>query len=135
MFAWHYKCSCKWHSKFTSFILSLHKSLTKELFVIYSSRYSVCQSVCLQLLKILNNFTSSASYKSNSVCPRSIDQFYSVTYYIKWVKTLWTYSMKNIDYIQVLAFTIVYSKNKFFYAYFFIKHIFLKNKTIMLVKD
>ena len=26
------------------------------------------------------------------MCPRSADQFYVVTYYIKWVTTSWTYS-------------------------------------------
>ena len=26
-----------------------------------------------------------------NVCPKSLDPFYIVTYYIKWVKTSWTY--------------------------------------------
>ena len=27
-----------------------------------------------------------------NVCPRTLDSFYTVTYYIKWIKTYWTYS-------------------------------------------
>ena len=30
----------------------------------------------------------------STVCPRSSDPIYVVTYYIKWVTTSWTYSMK-----------------------------------------
>ena len=29
----------------------------------------------------------------STVCPRSSDPFYIVTYYIKWVTTSWTYSI------------------------------------------
>ena len=29
----------------------------------------------------------------NTVCPRSSDPFYIVSYYIKWVTTSWTYSI------------------------------------------
>ena len=28
-----------------------------------------------------------------TVCPRILDPFYIVTYFIKWTKTFWTYSM------------------------------------------
>ena len=31
---------------------------------------------------------------SSTVCPRSLNPFYNVHYYIKWVKTSWTYSTK-----------------------------------------
>ena len=30
-----------------------------------------------------------------TVCPRSSDPFYIVTYHIKWVTSLWTYSSKR----------------------------------------
>ena len=30
-----------------------------------------------------------------TVCPRSSDPIYIVTYYISWVTTSWTYSMRN----------------------------------------
>ena len=41
-------------------------------------------------------------YKSNAVvlitvCPRSIDPFYIVNYYIKWSKTSWTDSTTNME--------------------------------------
>ena len=39
-------------------------------------------------------FTCSAN-TLNTVCPRSSDPFYKVSYYIKWVNTSWTYSMFN----------------------------------------
>ena len=32
----------------------------------------------------------------DTVCSGSSDQFYIVTYYIKWVTTSWTYSMRAI---------------------------------------
>ena len=31
-----------------------------------------------------------------TVCPRSSDQFYVVTYYIKWVTTSWTHSIIRV---------------------------------------
>ena len=31
-----------------------------------------------------------------TVCPRSLDPFYEVTYYIKWFETAWTYGVKHI---------------------------------------
>ena len=34
-----------------------------------------------------------------TVCPRSLDPLYIVTYYIKWVKTSWTYR-NNSKYFQ-----------------------------------
>ena len=30
-----------------------------------------------------------------TICPRSSDPFYIVSYYIKWVTTSWTYSMSH----------------------------------------
>ena len=33
----------------------------------------------------------------DTVCPRSSDSFYVVTYYIKWVTTSWTYSIYHDD--------------------------------------
>ena len=30
---------------------------------------------------------------AHTVCPRSSDPFYVVTYYLKWTTTAWTYSM------------------------------------------
>ena len=32
--------------------------------------------------------------RHHTVCPRSSDQVYKVTYYIKWDTTFWTYSIK-----------------------------------------
>ena len=34
--------------------------------------------------------------KQGPIYPRSLDQFYIVTYYIKWVKTSGTYSRKEL---------------------------------------
>ena len=31
----------------------------------------------------------------HTVCPRSLDQFYLVSHYLKWGKTSWTYSTKK----------------------------------------
>ena len=36
----------------------------------------------------------------SAVCPRSLYQFYMVTFYIKWVKTFWTYN-KNLKEIHI----------------------------------
>ena len=33
-----------------------------------------------------------------TVCPRSLEPFYIVTYYMNWVKTSWTYSMSNTSF-------------------------------------
>ena len=43
----------------------------------------------------LRTCTSLREYKAKiyTVCSKSLDPFYIVTYYIKWVKTSWTYSM------------------------------------------
>ena len=41
---------------------------------------------------LLNNFR--LHELDCTVCPRSSDPFYVVTYYIKWVTTSWTYSIK-----------------------------------------
>ena len=35
---------------------------------------------------------SSINKSNHTVCPRSFDPFYKVSYYIKWVQTSWTYS-------------------------------------------
>ena len=43
---------------------------------------------------ILNNWTQKViNKKKYTICPRSSDPFYKVTYYIKWVTTSWTYSI------------------------------------------
>ena len=34
-----------------------------------------------------------------TVCPRSLDPFYIVTYYVKWDETSWTYSMWIVGYL------------------------------------
>ena len=34
----------------------------------------------------------------HTVCPRSSDPFYIVSYYIKWVTTSWTYSISLVDF-------------------------------------
>ena len=33
---------------------------------------------------------------NDTICPRNSDQFYVVTYYLKWVTTSWTYSMIDL---------------------------------------
>ena len=41
------------------------------------------------------SFTVFSRFTDNrTMCPRSSDQFYKVTYYIKWVNTSWTYSTR-----------------------------------------
>ena len=37
----------------------------------------------------------------NTVCPRSFDPFYKVSYCIRWVKTSWTYSSVSGEYYIV----------------------------------
>ena len=41
----------------------------------------------------------------HTVCPGSIDPFYIVTYYIKWVTTSWTYCKYDdvVYYVTVIA--------------------------------
>ena len=61
---------------------------------------------------------------SATVCPGSSDPFYVVIYYIKWVTTSWTYSIKdgNISYIlgrlKIVVFQndILDRQKYFFYA-------------------
>ena len=36
--------------------------------------------------------------RRTTVCPRSSDPFYIVSYYIKWVTTSWRYSMRSLNY-------------------------------------
>ena len=46
-------------------------------------------------------FTKSKNENTNinTVCPRSSDPFYLVSFYIKWVTTSWTYSIgSGLDY-------------------------------------
>ena len=46
---------------------------------------------------IVNNkrtFAAELLASDNTVCPRSSDTFYIVSYYIKWVTTSWTHSSK-----------------------------------------
>ena len=44
-----------------------------------------------EILSVINCFDKLEIVFFN-VCPRSFDQFYVVTHYMKWVKTSWTYS-------------------------------------------
>jgi len=41
--------------------------------------------------------TGRVIFFSHVVCLRSFDSIYMVTYYLKWVKTSWTYSIKPIS--------------------------------------
>ena len=53
----------------------------------------------------------------NTVCPRSGAPFYTVTYYIKWDKTLWTYCTVYILYkyqIFILYSLVLYKKKRGF---------------------
>ena len=43
-----------------------------------------------------------------TLCPRSLDPFYDATYYIKWVKTSWTYSIMNKFYVSKKSCPILY---------------------------
>ena len=38
----------------------------------------------------------------DTVCPRSVDPFYILTYYMKWVKTSCTFSIRNYIYSHLL---------------------------------
>ena len=38
---------------------------------------------------------------SYTICPRSSDPFYIVSYYIKWVTTFWTYSKSKCNLIRI----------------------------------
>ena len=38
---------------------------------------------------------------TTTVCPRSSDQFYIVTYYLKWVNTSWTHSMSKKYFLDI----------------------------------
>ena len=40
---------------------------------------------------------SPCSVKNDTVCPRSSDPFYIVTYYMKWVTISWTHSIFNYE--------------------------------------
>ena len=42
----------------------------------------------------------SKSQPTTTVCPRSSDPFYIVSYYKKWVTTSWTHSSQNIFKLQ-----------------------------------
>ena len=35
--------------------------------------------------------------RNHTVCPRSSDRFYMVTYYIKWVTTSWTHNISLVE--------------------------------------
>ena len=41
-------------------------------------------------------YSLTALYSLATVCPRSSDPFYSLSYYIKWVTSSWTYSKTNL---------------------------------------
>ena len=41
------------------------------------------------------NYIENIPNNEPSVCPRSSDPFYVVTYYLKWVTTSWTYSINK----------------------------------------
>ena len=41
--------------------------------------------------------------RQNTVCPRSSDPFYLVTYFIKWVTTSWTNSIMLSEFKACLA--------------------------------
>ena len=60
----------------------------------------------------------------NTVCPRSSDPFYIVSYYLKWVSTFWTYSMcllilyvQAVVTIQKKIFDIFASENEIYTIY------------------
>ena len=50
----------------------------------------------------MNVFNQINSNINDTVCPRSSDPFYVVTYYIKWVTTSWTHSI--IYYLTAIAY-------------------------------
>ena len=41
--------------------------------------------------------TSRAPHHVHTVCQRSEDPFYKVTYYIKWITTSWAYGIETIN--------------------------------------
>ena len=46
---------------------------------------------------------NSAAGGDNTICPRSIDPFYVISYYIEWVTKSWTHSRSYDKYINILS--------------------------------
>ena len=81
----------EWHSSiknsFTGSILTSSMMQTRDIVVPVWARYS-------SLPRMYARGTAKPNITfMNTICPRSLDPIYIVTYYIKWVKTPWTYSM------------------------------------------
>ena len=54
---------------------------------------------------------------SHTLCPRSSDPFYIVTYHIKWVTTSWTHSTNNIWLLCFLLHASKVEMGKFFFHF------------------
>ena len=76
--------------------------------VIQFSIYFSCPFSSLNCrLKKKVNFLADFQFARATVYLRSLDQFYTVTYYIKWVKTSWTFS-KTVGYKSKTSLFIVH---------------------------
>ena len=49
-------------------------------------------------------------YGNATVCPRSSDPFYVVSYYIKWVTTSWAHSIREPYYHFLVFLLVVWSR-------------------------
>jgi len=68
--------------------------------IVNTKKYDIRQFLgiyCFVVFIVEKSFyTYGTNALKNTVCPRSSDQFYVVTYYIKWVTTSWTDSRRYI---------------------------------------
>ena len=64
----------------------LFENILESLIQVETSIWTHCEVIVKDRRKTIAGHTILA------VCPRSLDLFYIETYYIKWVKTSWTYS-------------------------------------------
>ena len=53
----------------------------------------------------------------NTLCPRSSDPFYIVSYYIKWVTTSWTHSMRHMPPFIVIYASVIWAEFVYFLSY------------------
>ena len=58
------------------------------MYYIYDTEIHYIAKISLEIA-----LTTIKKFLYGTVCPRSSDPFYKVSYYIKWVPTSWTYSI------------------------------------------
>ena len=59
---------------------------------------------------------------SITLCPRSLDQFYVVSYYVKWVKTSWIKNTSKIfsvaeAFVESILLAFAFSKKTLFFVH------------------